>query len=223
MSEQETQTTEEAKKTGEINEPEARAAGRKKRHAFKRAIWKTIHTQIFQCFLIALGLELAMEILGRHSLFDAMFFMVASPLVFLYNTSIIFFTLLFAFFLRKRWFGIILVSLIWLTAGVVNFVVLGYRVTPFAAIDILMARDVVSMWNVYFQPWQLVGLVALGIIVIVGLVLLFRKTPKHEGSIHIKRTMLICLLVWGFLFVFTKLNIRYNIISDDFANLDRAY
>ena len=189
----------------------------------KRAIAKTVHTQMFQCVFLALLLELIMEILGRHSLFEAAFFVISSPIVFFYNASIIFFTLLFAFFLRKRLFGIILISAIWMTAGVVNYVVLGYRVTPFAAIDILMARDVFTMLDVYFQPWQLVGFVVLGVVVAIGLVLLFKKTPKVEGSIHIKRTMVICLAVWVFLFGFTKLNIRYNVISDDFANLGMAY
>ncbi len=203
--------------------PESDAEDEHKKFSVKRALSRTIHTQMFKCLLLSFVMEFVMEALGRHSVFDALFFFVSSPVVYIYNASIIFFTMLFAFFLRKRLFGIILVNLIWLIAGVVNFVVLGYRVTPFAAIDILMARDVMSMLDVYFTKWQMLGFVVIGIIVIVGLVLLFRKTPKLEGSIHIKRTMLITLLTWLILFVFTKFNIRYNIISDDFANLGMAY
>ena len=56
----------------------------------------SIQTWIARCFLIAFGLELLMEILGRRSLVLGVKFMVSSPIVFLYNTSIIFFTLLFA-------------------------------------------------------------------------------------------------------------------------------
>lgn len=58
-----------------------------------------------------------MEILGRRSLVLGVKFMVSSPIVFLYNTSIIFFTLLFALFLRKRVFGIVLISIVWLICG----------------------------------------------------------------------------------------------------------
>lgn len=42
-----------------------------------------------------------MEILGRRSLVLGVKFMVSSPIVFLYNTSIIFFTLLFGAVLKK--------------------------------------------------------------------------------------------------------------------------
>ena len=51
----------------------------------------SIQTWIARCFLIAFGLELLMEILGRRSLVLGVKFMVSSPIVFLYNTSIIFF------------------------------------------------------------------------------------------------------------------------------------
>ena len=222
--EEETEKVKETEETpaAETENAEANRDGKLK-FTVKSAIRRTAHTQIFKCFLIALVLEFVMEILGRRSLFDAVFFVWSSPIVFVYNTSIIFFTLLFALFIRKRWFGIIFISMIWLTCGFVNFSVLGYRVTPFAAIDILMARDVLSMLDVYFEPWQLVGFVILGVVVVIGLILLFRKSPKVEGAIHVKRTMLVCLLVWLFLFGFTKLNIKYNIISDDFANLGMAY
>ena len=50
----------------------------------------SIQTWIARCFLIAFGLELLMEILGRRSLVLGVKFMVSSPIVFLYNTSIIF-------------------------------------------------------------------------------------------------------------------------------------
>ena len=98
----------------------------------------SIQTWIARCFLIAFGLELLMEILGRRSLVLGVKFMVSSPIVFLYTTSIIFFTLLFALFLRKRVFGIVLSSIVWLICGFAKLVVLGYRITPFAAIDLLM-------------------------------------------------------------------------------------
>ena len=66
----------------------------------------SIQTWIVRCFLIAFGLELLLEILGRRSVLDGFRFLISSPIVFIYNTSIIFFTLLFALFLRKRVFGI---------------------------------------------------------------------------------------------------------------------
>lgn len=183
----------------------------------------SIQTWIVKCFLIAFGLELLMEILGRRSLILGVKFMISSPIVFLYNTSIIFFTLLFALFLRKRIFGIVLICVVWLICGIANFVVLGYRITPFAAIDLLMVKDVISMMDVYFSKIQQVLLVIAAVAVIAGIVVLFRKSPKFEGRKHVMRTMVVCIVMWIGIMLFTNFNVNHNIISDDFANLGMAY
>ena len=156
----------------------------------------SIQTWIARCFLIAFGLELLMEILGRRSMVLGVKFMVSSPIVFLYNTSIIFFA---------------------------YFVVLGYRITPFAAIDLLMVKDVISMLDVYFSKVQQVLLVVAAVAVIAGIVILFRKSPKFEGKKHVMRTMVVCIVMWIGIMFFTNFNVSHNIISDDFANLGMAY
>lgn len=189
----------------------------------KGAFVYSIHTWTFACFVIAIVMEIVLEMLGRRSIIAGVAFVINSPFVYLYNVSIIFFTMLFALFLRKRIFGIIIISAIWLTCGIVNFVVLGYRVTPFAAIDLLMVEDVISMLDVYFAKWQQVLLLVAAILFIVGLVFLFKKTPKFEGERKVKRTMLGCVLAWILVVVFTNFNVKHNIISDDFANLGNAY
>ena len=43
--------------------------------------------------------------------------------------------------------------------------VLGYRITPFAAIDLLMVKDVISMLDVYFSKVQQVLLVVAAVAV----------------------------------------------------------
>lgn len=189
----------------------------------KTAVNYSIHTWIFKCFLTAFFLELVLEILGRRSFVAGIMFLINSPFVYIYNVSIIFFTMLFALFLRKRLFGMIIISSLWLICGIVNFVVLGYRVTPFAAIDLLMLEDVLSMLDVYFAKWQQVLLVVALVGAIVGLVVLFRKSPKFEGDRKVKQTMLACVLVWLAVSFLTSFNVKHNIISDDFANLGMAY
>lgn len=189
----------------------------------KKALFYSIHTWIFKCFVIAFGMELVVETLGRRSLFKGIGFMISSPVVYLYNVSIIFFTLLFALFLRKRVFGLIMISMLWFTCGIVNFVVLGYRVTPFAAIDFLMLFDVFSMIDVYLRKWQQILIVIAIVGALILLVILFKKTPKFEGHRHVKRTMLTCVGVWIFVLLFTNFSVKHNIISDDFANLGEAY
>lgn len=216
------QEKEEADKPADMTSDCTEAAGSVK-EKLKKAFFYSIQSWIFRCFLIAFGLELLVEILGRRSVFKGVVFLVSNPIVFLYNVSIIFFTLLFALFLRKRVFGLIMISALWITCGIVNFVVLGYRVTPFAAIDFLMIFDVFSMIDVYLRKWQQIVIVIAIAAAIVLLVILFKKTPKFEGHRHVKRTMLVCVMVWLGVSLFTSFSVRHNIISDDFANLGEAY
>lgn len=204
---------------GELSLSRKNKIGRK----IKKAVKYSIHTWIFRCFLCALLIELVLEMLGRRSILKGIAFIFNAPIVYLYNVSIIFFTLLFALFIRKRIFGIALISIIWLVCGVINFVVLGFRVTPFAAVDFLMVKDTFSMIDVYYTKFQQV-LIVIGIVVVIaGIVLLFRKTPKYEGQMNVKMTMLSCVIVWGIIWGFTSFGVKHNIISDDFANLGMAY
>lgn len=189
----------------------------------RRAWLYSIHTWIFKCLLIALPMELLLEILGRRSIFLGVKFMITQPIVFIYNTSIVFFTLLFALFLKKRIFGLIAISTLWLACGIINFVVLGYRVTPFAAIDFLMFLDVFSMLDVYLTKFQQVLLLLVIIAAIVALVILFKKSPRFEGDRKVKGTMVLCVISWCVVWGMTNFAVKHNIISDDFANLGNAY
>ena len=193
------------------------------KNKISRAWNYSIHTWIFKCFLIAFPLELLLEILGRRSIFLGFKFMFTQPIVFAYNTSIVFFTLLFALFLKKRIFGLVAISTLWLACGIINFCVLSYRVTPFAAIDFLMFLDVFSMLDVYLTKFQQILLLLAIIAAIVGLVILFKKSPRFEGDRKVKGTMVLCVIAWVFVWGMTNFAVKHNIISDDFANLGNAY
>ena len=189
----------------------------------KYAYKYSIHSWIFKCFAIAFLMEIVLEMLGRRSLFAGLSFMITSPIVFIYNVSIIFFTFLFALFLRKRIFGLIIIGAIWLGCGIVNFIVLGFRVTPFAAIDFLMLKDTISMIDIYYTKFQQLIIAVVLILAIVGIVFLFKKTPRFEGRRNVISTMALCVFAWIAVLGLTNFGVAHNVISDDFANLGTAY
>ena len=208
-----------SKKDNNLNDNNEKKIGK----SIKKALKFSINTWIFRCLLCALGIELLLEMLGRRSIIGGFVFLFNAPIVYLYNVSIIFFTLLFALFIRKRVFGMILISTAWIVCGIINFIVLGFRVTPFAAVDFLMLFDTFSMIDVYYTKPQQV-LIVIGIIAVISLLIwLFKKTPKYEGQMKVKLTMLACVVAWVIVWVFTSFSVKHNIISDDFANLGMAY
>lgn len=189
----------------------------------KEKIKRFPHTAVFQCIVIAIVLDIVLEILGRHSVVDTMKYVFGHPLIFLYNCSIIFFTLTLALLIRKRIFGYCIISFAWLLCGVTNCIVLGFRITPFSAIDILMARNTITIIDKYFSMWQIIAIGILLFVALAGIILLFIKAPTVQGNIYRIRTTVFIVATFCCVMLFTKIALNAQAISDNFANLATAY
>lgn len=189
----------------------------------KEKIRKIAKTGIFQCVVIAIVLDIILEILGRHSFLDTMKYIVNEPFVFLYNCSIIFFTLTLALLMRKRVFGYGIISFAWLLCGITNCIVLGFRITPFSASDMLMARNTITIIDKYFTVWQIVAIVAALFLALVAIIVLFLKSPTIQGNIYRVRTTVMIVATFCIVMLFTKIALNAQAISDNFANLATAY
>ena len=189
----------------------------------KDKLKKLCSTAIFQCVAIAIVLDIILEILGRHSFINTMKYIVNEPLVFLYNCSIIFFTLTLALLMRKRVFGYGIISFAWLLCGVTNCIVLGFRITPFSAIDMLMARNTITIIDKYFSVWQGVFIGVALFIALAAVIILFLKSPTIQGNIYRIRTTVLIVASFCMVMLFTKIALNAQAISDNFANLATAY
>ena len=189
----------------------------------KDKLKKLCSTAIFQCVAIAIVLDIILEILGRHSFINMMKYIVNEPLVFLYNCSIIFFTLTLALLMRKRVFGYGIISFAWLLCGVTNCIVLGFRITPFSAIDMLMARNTITIIDKYFSVWQIVVIGVALFVALAAVIILFLKSPTIQGNIYRIRTTVLIVASFCMVMLFTKIALNAQAISDNFANLATAY
>lgn len=189
----------------------------------KDKLKKLCSTAIFQCVAIAIVLDIILEILGRHSFINTMKYIVNEPLVFLYNCSIIFFTLTLALLMRKRVFGYGIISFAWLLCGVTNCIVLSFRITPFSAIDMLMARNTITIIDKYFSVWQVVFIGVALFVALAAVIILFLKSPTIQGNIYRIRTTVLIVASFCMVMLFTKIALNAQAISDNFANLATAY
>lgn len=92
----------------------------------------------------ALGLNIIIETLGRFStqgLAGGISFMFHNPVVFLYNTLIIFATLVIASVFKRRLFVFTIAAIFWLAVGIANGVILTQRMTPFTVKDLSNLED----------------------------------------------------------------------------------
>lgn len=163
----------------------------------------------------------AIESMSRHSLFSGIEHITDSPVVFFYNSFIIMLTLSFSLLFKRRVLAVVLLSAPWLICGLINSVVLTYRVTPLGAIDFQVVK--LSLIFMYLTKAQRILLyVAIGVFV-VSIVAIWILGPKISGKVHYgKNIAAIAGIIVTFL-VTTGLAHQASAISTDFGNLAGAY
>ena len=133
------------------------------------------------CIALAVALNTAMEMLSRRSVWEGVQFLALHPVHFLCNILVVLLTLLLALLVKRRVFMLSLVSTIWLGLAIANFILLGYRTTPLAAIDFYILKPVFSILKIYLTPVQTILIVLAFAAVITGIVFIFIKAPKHQA------------------------------------------
>lgn len=178
------------------------------------------HPMIFFVFL-SIAENFVIESLSRHSVIKGFMHAVESPTVFLYNALIIMLTLSVSLLFKRRVFGVVLMSAPWLICGLINNVVLTYRVTPLGAIDFQIVK--LSLILVYLSKPQRILLYAAVGILLISIVALWIVGPKISGKMHYGKNaasivgVLICVVIA------TNLAHNFKAISSDFGNLVGAY
>ena len=173
--------------------------------------------------LWAMILEFMIESFSRHSAAAGYLFMTESPLVFLYNSLLIFMTFMIVYLFRRRLFVRLGLSAIWVYGGYMNGTVLSNRVTPFTAQDIKLLEDLVDILDKYMSPDKLL----MNVLLVVGalgiLYLFWKKGPKYQGKMHYVRNLLGFFAVIAIFAGSTKLALENRIISSYFGNIAFAY
>lgn len=189
----------------------------------KKLLPKQYQTVLIHYLILALTLNIVLEVLNRRSILDCFGFIVHSPIVFIYNVLVIFVTLSITLFAKRRCFFVTVITSIWMALGITNFIVLGYRTTPFSAIDMTMLESVLGMIHIYFSNTQII-LIGSAILAVIGLlVYLWIRAPKLQKREYMINSAVILVISIVALSLFTKIGIYTKILSSNFENLSYAY
>lgn len=173
-------------------------------------------------FMIStLIVNLFIESVSRHSLWGGLVHLFTHPLIFLFNTSIIYMTVCIGFLFKRRNFYIATVLTLWIILGIVNCILQFFRVTPLSTIDFLILPTALTMLPVYLNPLEMI-LIGLWVIAIIAvLIIAWRKLPKAKTNY--KRS--VSLILSTILVVFASTSISTSIAQKNksFAVLTRAY
>ncbi len=180
------------------------------------------YSLIFHVFL-ACGICFLIEWISRHSFLEACYFAVDRNLVFLYNSLLVYASLMLVYLVRRRAVLRTLISCLWLFLGLINGCILAKRVSPFSFTDIKMVGDLFTMQSNYFTATEAVLVIACVGIVVALLVIFWFKGPKFAGKPH---RLLGAFMLLGVAFLIpsvTDAAVSNNILTTYFENLAQGY
>ncbi|MDD2215007.1 MAG: LTA synthase family protein [Eubacteriales bacterium] len=176
-----------------------------------------------QSALLAFLLNLLIEIISRRSLLGGLGFLAGNPKVFFYNTFIIFVSLSVSLLVKRRIFVYVLISSLWLALGIINGVILSFRMTPFTVSDLALLENGLSILPNYMSTFEIVLTVLAIIIAIALFVVAFLFAPKKKNPIRYKLNFVLIIVFMLALYGFTNLGVNNRWLSTYFSNLGYAY
>ena len=184
---------------------------------------KYLKNYIMLLVVIAIAMNLLIETLARHSLFESLGFLFTSPLVFLCNVLIILAVISLSLLFRKRIFFICLFCLPWLALGTRDLVLLANRMTPFTVKDLSSLEDGLSIVTNYFSIGTIILGVAGIVALVLGFIILYRKTPKLKEKIDYRKAAAVIVVIIVAAFGTVQISIKAGVLDTFFGNLAYAY
>ena len=144
------------------------------------------------------------------------------PVVFLYNTLIIFATMTLALLFKRRRFVWLMIAVVWLCLGTANGVILMNRMTPFTLYDFTNFTDGLTIATTYFSKLQIVLFLVALALGVAAIVLIFIRSEKWK-NISYKKSIAVILIAAAAALGSTVALERTGTISSFFGNLNYAY
>lgn len=189
----------------------------------RRISQRRIKDWAIMCVSMSIIINLIIESLARQGIFKGFVFMFQHPTVFFYNALIIFACLSVSILFRHRTFFMVLVGSIWIALGVVNGIILSNRMTPFTTHDIMELKDGLSIATNYLSKLQMIEIGVAVVLVVVGIVLLWKKAPKTENKPKYRIVLPIVIVIGIFMGSATVLGVKANVLDSYFPNLAYGY
>ena len=174
--------------------------------------------------LLSMVVVFLVELASRWSIPSAFSFIAKTPLVFFYNSFIVFASLTLVYLFRRRAFARLLISSFWIILGIINGIVLSNRVTPFGFADLTVVSDLLTILDTYISPLMMVLIVVASIIFIFICALIYVHGPVFQGK---QKRIISSLSILAVIFIAipatTTVAQEKNIVASYFTNIAQGY
>jgi len=174
--------------------------------------------------LLSMVVVFFVEFASRWDIVESFFFITKTPLVFFYNSFIVFASLTLVYLFRRRGFARVLICSFWIILGIINGIVLSNRVTPFGFADLAVLSDLMTMLKTYISPLMAV-LIIVGVTLFIFICsILYAKGPVYKGR---QRRVLALISILSVVFMaipfITSIVQERNIVASYFTNIAQGY
>lgn len=182
-------------------------------------LWKMLG----KWYLLSVMLNLVIEAISRKSLGAVGGYVFGSPLIFLLNSLLILVPFLLLLFTRRRVFLGVVISFVWLAAGIANGVLLMFRTTPFTASDLRLVKYAATLLTTYLSWPQICAGAAGAAAALICCAAVWRKAPVDQEPVKLIPSAAVAavgvLMIWGAM----KLAIAAGVMALHFGNIGQAY
>lgn len=174
--------------------------------------------------LLSMVVVFLVELASRWSIPSAFSFIAKTPLVFIYNSFIVFASLTLVYLFRRRAFARLIICSFWIILGIINGIVLSNRVTPFGFADLTVLSDLMTMLDTYISPTMMVVIIIAVIAFIIVCSLIYIHGPIYRGKQkRIISLASILTIVFIAIPATTTVAQENNIIASYFTNIAQGY
>lgn len=177
----------------------------------------------FSFILLPVLLILFFECMNQQSFIGGFLFLVHNPLGFLCNVLILCSSFSLALLFRKQLCMVFIIAAIWIIAGIANFIVLFFRVTPLTGNDLRLLNDAFDIIGKYINFFGILCIIALLALMLIGILFLLWQAPVTKKRIHFLKS----LLIVGAVFALTRgsfaLAWNSGALQTEFTELSQAY
>lgn len=187
----------------------------------KGILRKLDNKPMLQVLVLSLITLLIVESLGRRHFLGGFYLICCNPIMFIYNWALVYVTYTIALFVKRRYYVYLLIAVIWVGLGIINFVVLSFRTTPITGVDFYIIFFVSSIIKVYMTTIQIILVVLVSTFVITTLVLIRKRFERT--SIQFKKGIIIMLSMICFLIGIHSIALSTGSLKEDFSELADAF
>ncbi len=173
---------------------------------------------------LAMVVVFFVELASRWNIISTFSFIGKTPLVFVYNSFIVYASLTLVYLFRRRAFARLIICSFWIILGIINGIVLSNRVTPFGFADLTVVSDLLTMLDTYLSPAMMVAIVVGVIAFVIFCTLIYIHGPVYKGQ---QKRIISLASILAVIFVaipaITNVAQEKNVVASYFTNIAQGY